>query len=94
MKNKGGVGLSFKIGERSLMFLGSHLTASQHNTVKRNYDFKRVEKNMKLCQDVVRDRASDRADCSFFLGDLNYRLEGRREAVEKLIEFGMIDVLR
>ena len=38
--------------------------------------------------------AADGFDLSVFLGDLNYRVEGNRKAVDMLLEGGMLDVMR
>jgi hypothetical protein len=91
VKNKGGVGICMRICGTSIVFVSSHFAASQTKVKERNADFKRINEELPLDCDVPTTHEpgtalSDRFDMVFWLGDLNYRIDGNRKAVEKLIK--------
>lgn len=95
IKNKGGIAVSFKILQTELLFICCHLAAGQNNIMRRNSDFMRIEKEMDLPKDLNKiGYVSDRFDRVFWMGDLNYRINGSKEAIELLIEHGYKEVLQ
>ena len=97
--NKGGVGICMRICGTSVLFVSSHFAADQNKVKERNADFQRINEELRLNCDVPSTHApgtalSDRFDMVFWLGDLNYRIDGNRKAVEKLIHNGAEAALR
>ena len=64
--NKGAVGVSFNIFNKSLMIINCHLAALQGRSDQRNIDFERCITQM--------DSNYQNYDFIIFMGDLNYRL--------------------
>ena len=89
--NKGAVALSFNIGGTKMLIVGCHLTSGQNSVLKRNNDFMRIENEIFSTENR---RASECVDCSIFLGDYNYRINGEREAVEILANLNVFDPLK
>jgi hypothetical protein len=88
--NKGGVGICLRLYGTSMLFVSSHLAAGQNKSKERNADFHRINTELPLSCDVPSTHdpgtaLSDRFDMVFWLGDLNYRIDGNRGVVEKLI---------
>ena len=50
LRTKGAVGISFKFGTTSFLFIDSHLTAHQQNVLKRNADFSTICASLHLPQ--------------------------------------------
>jgi len=95
VSNKGGIGISFKLGHTKLMVVGVHLAAGQKNSKKRTEDWLRIEKQLGIpCYYPKAGLASDRVDAALLLGDLNYRINGSREAVELLIREEVMQPLK
>lgn len=87
--NKGAIGICMRIYGTSVLFVSSHFAASHGKVKQRNADFKRINEELPIScaipskhEEVV---LSDRFDIVFWLGDLNYRIDGNRSAVEKLV---------
>ena len=89
--NKGAVAASFSLGGSSLLFVGCHLAAGQGSVVQRNNNFQRIERE--ACKDGQGFKASDNVDFCFYMGDLNYRINGSKEDVEILITHEMLSTL-
>ena len=89
--NKGAVAVSFCVGGTSLLFVGCHLAAGQNSVIHRNNDFQRIERE--ACKDGQGFKASDNVDFCFFIGDLNYRINGSKEDVEVLITHELFPIL-
>eukprot|EP01048_Picozoa_sp_COSAG05_P006834 COSAG05_NODE_461_length_9571_cov_14.935283_10_plen_442_part_00 len=88
--NKGAVGICLKVRGRSLAFVSSHLAAHQEKVAERNADFHRIDQGLPLeCAVPAVSPAGTplggRFDCVFWLGDLNYRINGNRTLIERLI---------
>eukprot|EP01119_Soliformovum_irregulare_P021832 TRINITY_DN7341_c0_g1_i2.p1 TRINITY_DN7341_c0_g1~~TRINITY_DN7341_c0_g1_i2.p1 ORF type:complete len:274 (+),score=36.83 TRINITY_DN7341_c0_g1_i2:303-1124(+) len=97
LNNKGGIGVAFLLGSTSCLFITSHLAAGHHNTVARNDDFHRI--NTKLFANTPIGTTFDKPvttlfDRAFWMGDLNYRIEGDKAAIENLIKSNKLDFLR
>lgn len=95
--NKGGIGISFKFGDASFLFINCHLTAHQDRVPERNMDVKRICEELRLwgysAKDKLHKNADERFDYVFFFGDTNYRVNGTRNMIDVLIEQGRTEVL-
>jgi len=100
MGNKGGVGISFRVGGTSFCFVNAHLAAHQKAFEKRTAEF------AKICQEIATKMGSAGVDqggdlnplCKafdhvFWAGDMNYRINGTRSVVDALLEKEMHEVL-
>jgi len=86
MGNKGGVAISFKLYDSMLCFINCHLASSVNNVDKRNQDYEDIKNKLKFKNGRDNLRTIYQHDFLFWFGDLNYRLEMKREQVIKLIE--------
>lgn len=90
LSNKGAVGICLKVCGRSLAFVSCHLAAHQEKVEERNADFHRIDQGLPLeCTLSAKFPAGtpleERFDSVFWLGDLNYRINGNRTLIERLI---------
>lgn len=73
-------------------------SAHQNNVSDRNNDYKRINEEIKLQgftqDDAERDCLVDRYDYVFWFGDLNYRVNGTRGMVDKLLSMNRLEVMR
>ena len=46
--NKGGIGISFKLGKTNLLFISCHLAAGQEGVERRNQDFNKIFRHLVL----------------------------------------------
>ena len=105
-RTKGAVATSFLLFGTSFLFVNCHLTAHQENTKDRIKDFKKINAMLNLPRELPsrgpkhRD-VSDKFDCVFWSGDLNFRLEQSREVVIRevqdgasVLEFDQLNYLR
>mmetsp|Transcript_7990 Transcript_7990/g.18560 ORF Transcript_7990/g.18560 Transcript_7990/m.18560 type:complete len:543 (-) Transcript_7990:266-1894(-) len=93
LANKGGLALSFWIGDTSLCFVCSHLAAHQSNIDRRNSDTAHIIEGICLTKDQLRPLTHQFTHV-FWVGDLNYRIDLEREACEALIHANAWDQLR
>ena len=99
--NKGGCGISLAVGKTSLLFVSAHFAAHQHKITERNEHFRMINENLNLHRpDFVPmveigtgNDVSDRFHHVFWLGDFNYRINGTREAVDKMLSLNMHESL-
>jgi phosphatidylinositol-bisphosphatase len=99
--NKGAVGVSFLLGRTSFLFVSCHFTAHQGAWAARNDDMRRIDETLELWPPggapadahararkpaAARASVSARFDRVFWLGDFNYRVNGNRAIVDKLLE--------
>lgn len=82
--NKGAVGICFNVKNTSLLLIGSHLASGEGCVTDRNESFNRIESELEL-GDYKEALASNRFDCAFFLGDMNYRIKASALFVNGLI---------
>eukprot|EP00792_Barthelona_sp_PAP020_P005455 TRINITY_DN2655_c0_g1_i1.p1 TRINITY_DN2655_c0_g1~~TRINITY_DN2655_c0_g1_i1.p1 ORF type:complete len:847 (-),score=186.55 TRINITY_DN2655_c0_g1_i1:92-2632(-) len=88
MANKGGIAIKFKIFETTFLFINSHLAASQSKVQRRNQDafdilngFRKLSNSSYVyTKSILNEDASvcsllDSFDYTFFIGDLNYRID-------------------
>jgi hypothetical protein len=105
-RTKGAVAIAFLIFGTSFLFVNSHLTAHQENTRDRLKDLKKINAMLNLPKDLPTRSAkhkdiSDKFDCVFWAGDLNFRLEQSREVVirevrdgSSVLDFDQLNFLR
>jgi phosphatidylinositol-bisphosphatase len=93
--NKGGVGVSMDIGTTSFLFVCAHFAAHQEQVARRNLDFKKINNKLKLGLERQPDvaLAQDRFERVFWMGDLNYRVNGTRKMVDVLMKRDMHEVM-
>jgi phosphatidylinositol-bisphosphatase len=93
--NKGGVGVSMDIGTTSFLFVCAHFAAHQGHVARRNLDFKKINHKLKLGLERLPEvtLAQDRFDRVFWMGDLNYRVNGTRKMVDELLRRDMREVM-
>lgn len=105
--NKGGVGISFEIMNKSMLFVNCHLAHGQENVHARNSDFNRIDTTLRLPPMKPRHSAtpgvshrptagrsaSDESDIVFWLGDLNYRINGTMDSVNHCLTNNKHEVL-
>jgi len=94
--NKGGIGVGFRLGRTSMLFVNCHLTAHQHKAEDRNADVAKIEKGLGLPRGkdaankgLRRDHAkktTDRYDQVIWMGDLNYRVDLERKEVDDKLQ--------
>ncbi|KAK7477877.1 hypothetical protein BaRGS_00030873, partial [Batillaria attramentaria] len=93
VKTKGAIGIAFSMFGTSFLFINCHLTSDRGSSknAHRLLDYHRVTQELKLPHHRVSKQAhpttkladvTARFDCVFWCGDLNFRLERRRVAVE------------
>jgi len=80
--NKGGVAISFDIADKKILCVANHLPSGQDKVEKRSKAFWKIEKNLKIGEDLSKERASDRFDATIWLGDFNYRINGTNKLVQ------------
>ena len=91
----GAVAISLSLDGCSMLFVGCHLHAHHSNTRERNAAYWRAERGLSLCPhdfEFETERVTDRFDRVFWLGDMNYRINGLRRMVDKLISTHMHEV--
>ena len=95
--NKGGVAISGRFCDSTFIFVNSHLAAHDANVQERNDGFLRINTELKSILDCpppprkspYPQYATSCFDVAFWLGDLNYRINGTRAMVDELL--GMWD---
>ena len=76
--NKGGIGIGFKMYNKSFMFINCHLSYGFSNVLMRNYDFDYIKKTI--------HPHLDKFDIIIWMGDFNYRVNKKKEEVENIIK--------
>jgi phosphatidylinositol-bisphosphatase len=97
--NKGGAGIALVMGGKSYFFVNCHFTAHQHKIEERNADYAKI--NAQLFCNFPKARANGgdgrttqvkENDCTakfdyvFWMGDFNYRINGSRRLIDRMIE--------
>jgi len=110
IKTKGGVGITFKLGPTSFLFINSHLAAHQTKVADRNADYHNICKGLGLPLDLDTSRnlglvttpsrsrsrgkmVYDHFDNTFWMGDLNYRIDCSRARVIDAVNEGTVSDL-
>ena len=95
--NKGGVAISFVYNHRySFLFINSHFHAHQNNTILRHEDYLTINRNCSLGLDYNKNsdlQATSRFDFIFWMGDLNYRINGNRNIMDLLLKGKQFNVM-
>ena len=98
--NKGAIGISFCIGETTLLFLNCHQTAGQTKAETRKSSIQTIENCLSLTPSPPRRResfqddikASDKFDACIWMGDFNFRLhEQPKVKVHSYVELKKLD---
>ena len=89
--NKGAVAVSCQVGATSLLCVCCHLTSGQNSVKRRNTDFDRINRELRLGEEA--GPLTESYDAVVWLGDLNYRINGPKASVEMLIEQGQLGLL-
>jgi len=92
--NKGGIGITFKVFETSLLFINCHLASGQKQIKMRTDNFEKIMKELDLPKARValekkmkqRSHILDRFDFVFWSGDFNYRVNQTRENTIKFLK--------
>ena len=93
-RTKGAVATAFLLFDTSFLFVNSHLTAHQDNAKERIKDFKKINAMLNLPRELPTRSAkhkdiSEKFDCVFWSGDLNFRLEQTRQVVIREVRDGV-----
>ena len=84
--NKGGIALSFDVGNTSFLFISCHFHAFQAGVELRNADYHALENRLKLRNEPgAPSKCSQRFDRVFWAGDLNYRCLTNRSVANCLL---------
>lgn len=90
--NKGGVGISLKLGTTRLLFVNAHLAAHEDKVALRLANVAKIKAALKvdsfLPQDDPRSRLEDiteQFDHTFWFGDLNFRIDISRQHADWLM---------
>ncbi len=83
MYNKGGLSVGFHLQGRAFLFVNCHLASGQSGVSRRLKDFEQIERGLQLRQTskYSDSHISNRFDCVFWSGDMNFRIEGSIEEV-------------
>eukprot|EP00162_Nutomonas_longa_P009051 comp18996_c0_seq1/m.34986 comp18996_c0_seq1/g.34986 ORF comp18996_c0_seq1/g.34986 comp18996_c0_seq1/m.34986 type:complete len:548 (+) comp18996_c0_seq1:194-1837(+) len=90
-KNKGGVMISFGVSGTYFTFIGSHLAAHQAKIAERNSDYKEIIEGLRCS--ISSFDATNLSHHTFWMGDLNYRIDVPRELTMGLIKQGDLATL-
>lgn len=90
--NKGGIGMSFILGNTSILFITSHFAAGQNGEKKRNIDQMTISTSLSLGEPLA-PNVEDRFHHCFWTGDFNYRINGSRKMVDTLLKENLFEVL-
>lgn len=108
LSNKGGIAVSFNFYDVSFLIINSHLcgkcvifltVAHQSKVKERNNDYTKIELGLTHLLGKYKRRsespqfASDRFDFCFWIGDLNYRIDGSSSLISKCIKENRLEVL-
>ena len=103
MPNKGAIGCTFCVGRLRLLFIGAHFNSDREKLAARNNDAHNMDTYL-FTDEGQREKlgpgftipgftASDCADVSFLLGDLNYRIDVEDgKGPPKVIRRGSADI--
>eukprot|EP00761_Pharyngomonas_kirbyi_P014398 gb/GECH01014428.1/.p1 GENE.gb/GECH01014428.1/~~gb/GECH01014428.1/.p1 ORF type:complete len:425 (+),score=93.33 gb/GECH01014428.1/:1-1275(+) len=88
--NKGAVAIGLCFGRTSILFINAHLPAHQSEIESRNSAARKIWTNLSSST-MIGD--PEEWDHVIWLGDLNYRVEGVRKALDWAISHDMLEVL-
>lgn len=84
--NKGGIGMRFAVGDTMFAVINSHLAAHQEAVGKRNEDYTEIAAKLQLGDHDGTELLGSVVHYTFWLGDLNYRIDLSRDKVLELIK--------
>ena len=91
--NKGGIGITLSVNKTTFLFVSCHFEAHQNRVAKRNDNYSKINRELKLFKTSRGKDASASCDRVFWSGDFNYRINGTRKMVDSLLYNNMHDVL-
>eukprot|EP00743_Colponemidia_sp_Colp-15_P005796 GILK01006231.1.p1 GENE.GILK01006231.1~~GILK01006231.1.p1 ORF type:complete len:1456 (+),score=327.18 GILK01006231.1:316-4368(+) len=80
--NKGGVAVSLRFHETSLCFISSHMAARAERLMDRRMNYQDLIKHLKMGRKEL--DVATQFDYCFWVGDLNYRIEGEFDSVVEM----------
>ncbi|TPX31596.1 hypothetical protein SmJEL517_g05125 [Synchytrium microbalum] len=87
--NKGATAIGLHFDSLSLLFICSHFAAHQHGVNERNNNFQRINEELRLSGLATGKKSNksptERYDCTFWFGDLNYRVDVDRDIADEKI---------
>jgi len=86
--NKGGTQVALRIGHTSFLFVNAHLAAHQKKMRERTQNLTRILADSPIRHAKVGDGVHDEYDRVFFMGDLNPRLDAKRDEVDEWLAAG------
>lgn len=85
--NKGAIGARFTVFDTDFLIINSHLAAHHKEVLRRNVDFTSIASGLRDLHDHHRtELLADPVHYTFWMGDLNYRINLDRDAVLKHVE--------
>ena len=92
VKTKGALAISFAFFGTSFLFINSHLTAHQNKSKDRIEEYQRICNSLNLPKNLLplnpkyeSKDVTERFDCVFWFGDLNFRLDIDGQQVKSII---------
>ncbi|CEH11749.1 dnase i-like protein [Ceraceosorus bombacis] len=88
--NKGGVGISLKLGLTRLLFVNAHLAAHEGKVAERIANVEKIKRELKVDTFLPETESQDeditaRFDHCFWMGDLNFRVDITRKHADWLL---------
>ena len=94
--NKGGVAIGFKWYDVSVCFINAHLAAKPHRVKERNADYSQIVSKLQMAcpgNGGAGLQLPHSYEHTFFLGDLNYRIDFKFQHTVELVARGAWDTL-
>ncbi|KAK6195875.1 hypothetical protein SNE40_001212 [Patella caerulea] len=84
VKTKGAIAISLSFFGSSILFINCHLTSDQSRKKERILDYQKIISGLKLPRSSTSTSkdATANFDCVFWCGDLNFRIDRKKSAVE------------
>jgi len=84
--NKGGICVSLSLHGTSLIFISSHMAAFQNDVENRNRDYRTISAGLRVNPLEPGVESCESHHCCIWMGDLNYRIDMKRDDVIAAIE--------
>ncbi|CAN8061819.1 unnamed protein product [Agarophyton chilense] len=94
MGNKGAIGARFSVFDTDFLIINSHLAAHHGEVARRNEDYSSISSGLSdLCDGDQAHVTADPIHYTFWMGDLNYRINLDRDEVLKHVQNGSWKIL-